>query len=144
LRCDCGLTGVGELNEYEKLVLAHTPGIPLEWIYAALRMPRYQRTRLAEQIDAADSATFAELGAANAETVVEGDGWKMLVAVCPGYAGAVPMWSQVELRLNSKSDQAVAEALGVRRRTVQRWRTKAVFCPLTGVRLIKNRGRTII
>lgn len=144
MRADCGLTGVGVHCDDELLVLAHTPGIPREWIYAALGFQRHHRRRLADMINGANSAELNDRGRENAMTVEAGDGWKMLQAVVPDYAGAAPFWSQVELQLMARSNAVIGEILGVNQQRVRRWRTNIVFEPLSGLRLINNRGRKSI
>jgi len=141
VNADCGiLAGNPEWDQHDIVVLALTPGIPLEWIYAALGLGQIRRRRLRDMIDAANRDQVMPLAEANAASVVQGDGWKMLEAVCPGYAGAVPFWSQIELRQDPRSDGAIARVLRVDRQKVRRWRVKPVFCPLTMVRLVPNRG----
>lgn len=130
-------------DRFEVAVLAHTPGVPVEWIYAAFGLEWRRRRSLLKLIAATDTEEYHELGRINAESVVPGDGWAMLVAVAPKYAGAVPLAAQLELQGGTRSDGAVAEALGVSRSKVQRWRTRSVFCPLTGVRLVPNRGTRV-
>lgn len=127
-------------DPFDALVLAHTPGMPLEWIYAALRLGRGRRRTFRKMIDAANKAEFERLGAENAQSAEPGEGLKMPEAVCPGYAGAVPLYSQLDLRADPRSDGAIASEFGVSRFQVMRWRTRPVFCPLTGVRLIPMRG----
>ena len=83
------------------------------------------------------------MGASNAASVIAGDGWKMLEAVCPDYAWPVPLWSQIELQNSARTDQANADLLGVERTKVWRWRKRNVFDPLTGSRIVPNRGRSI-
>lgn len=59
----------------------------------------------------------------------------------PDYAGPAPLATQLELMNDPRSDVAIGQALGgVCRQKVRRWRTRQVFCPLTGVRLVAPRG----
>lgn len=134
------LHGQPEWDRAALLVLAHTPGIPLEWIYHTAKLGWRRRRKLVEMIDASREGEFPALGLENAASVVDGDGWKMLRVLPEGYNGAVPLWSQLELQRDERSDQAIADVLGVSRKKVQRWRTKAVFDPLTGVRLVSMRS----
>lgn len=122
------------------LVLAFTPGVPLEWIYAALGLGWRTRPKLRSLIHGAETSEFSNLGRENAASVQQGDGWRMLQVVCPGYSGPVPLWSKIELENDRRSDAVIAQVLGVDRKKVWRWRKNAVFCPLTGVRLVPNRG----
>lgn len=127
----------------ELLILAHTPGVPLEWIYAAIGFGARRRKKLVAKIDCGDVdflRQYQDLGRENAASVQPGDGWKMLQAVCPRYSGPVPLWSQLELQGDRRSDAAIARALGVDRKKVWRWRQNPVFHPLSGARLIPNRG----
>lgn len=138
------LDGCPMWDKVQVLALAQTPGIPLEWVYAALGLGWVRRRQLRDMLAASQDGEWREIGRSNAASVVQGDGWKMLEAVCPGYAGPAPLWSQIELRADARSDAAMAEALGVNRKKVWRWRSNAVFDPLTGVRLVPNRGRSIV
>jgi hypothetical protein len=138
LHCDCGiLSGAPAWHPDEVIILALTPGIPVEWIYAALRLGPKRRRRLRDMMD---GASCHELALENAASIVEGDGWRMIEAVCPGYSGAAPLYTQLELRNDHRSDAAIARVLGVDRQKVRRWRVNPVFDPLTGVRLRPNRG----
>lgn len=130
-------------DRFQLLVLGHTPGVPLEWIYAALGLGENRRRRLRQLLAATSEGEWIEMGRANAESISHADGWKMLEVVCPGYSGPVPLWSKIALENDKRSDAAVAQVLGVDRKKVWRWRNNAVFDPLTGVRLIPNRGRLI-
>jgi hypothetical protein len=142
---DCGiLSGAPRWKpRHDALVLAFTPGIPLEWLYAALRLGSVRRRQLREMIAAADRTKLAALGQANAASVRHGDGWKMLQAVAPVYAGAAPLWSQIDLCEDRRSDGEIGRELGVNRQKVRRWRVNSVFCPLTGVRLVGWRGSAV-
>lgn len=122
-------------------MLVNTPGIPFEWMVHALKLPRKRRQFARSLIDAAD---LVDAGRSNAETVVEGDGWKMILAVPPAYSGAMPLWSQLELRADPRPAHEIAAVLGVHRLKVWRWRTKAVFDPVTGVRLLPPRGQSLL
>lgn len=138
---DCGiLAGTPKWDPYEALVLAFTPGVPLEWLYAALRLGHTRRRKLRDMIHAADAEALGELGRENSAGIVQGDGLKMLEAVCPGYSGPAPLWSQLELQADARSDAAIARELGVDRQKVRRWRVNSVFCPVSAVRLRPNRG----
>ena len=58
----------------------------------------------------------------------------MLTAIRePGwYAGAVPLYAQLALQADRRSDAEIARVLGVAWHKVIHWRRNAVFCPLTG------------
>ncbi|MFA7584921.1 MAG: hypothetical protein WCY11_01810, partial [Novosphingobium sp.] len=84
-----------------------------------------------------------EMGLANAQSVVPGDGMKMLAVVCPRYAGAAPLWSQLELLNDKRSNGEIAAALQVHRDKVRRWRVNNVFDPLTGARQVSHRGTSV-
>lgn len=127
-------------DEGEVLILAHTPGVPLEWIYAAMDLGERKRARLRKLIDATQTGEFPGLGVENAASANEADGWRMLEVVGPKYAGAVPLWSKLALCNDQRSAVAIAQVLGVNEKKVRRWRKNHVFDPLTGVRLIPNRG----
>jgi hypothetical protein len=131
-------------DQRHALVLAHTPGIPLEWIYAALRLGEVRRAQLVAMVRNTPDGEWRDYGLKNAESIVAGDGWKMLEAVCPRYAGPAPLWSQFDLQNSRRSDAANAALLSVNRKKVWRWRVNAIFDPLTGVRLVPNRGTRII
>lgn len=128
----------------QALVLAHTPGMPLEWIYARLGFGWGRREKLRAMIHAVQSDEWSEMDKANAASVVQGDGWRMMTAVCLGYSGPAPLWSKIELANDVRSDAAIGQVLGVYRKKVWRWRKNAVFCPLTGARLVPNRGRPLL
>lgn len=138
------LDGKPEWDRLQLLVLGHTPGVPLEWIYAAARLGWRRRTALRDMLASSKTGEFPSLGQMNAASIAQGDGWKMLEAVCPGYAGPVPLWSQIELQNSARTDQANADLLGVERTKVWRWRKRNVFDPLTGSRIVPNRGRSIM
>lgn len=127
-------------DRFQVLILAHTPGIPLEWIYAALDLGWRRRRKLRALIASSVNGDFLEAGRSNADSVEDGDGWKMLKVVCPDYSGPVPLWSQLELQNDRRTDAAIAKLLGVDRKKVWRWRTNTVFDPLTLTRKIPNRG----
>lgn len=123
-------------------ILAQTPGLPVEWIYAVFKWTPTWRRKF--------NRTFRgdhreEQGRHNAGTVKQGDGFRMLRAVgdLVAYKGAVPLWTQLELINDPRSDCSLAERFGVDRQKVRRWRTKAVFNPLTAERIVPNRGRPI-
>ena len=141
MKYDCGiLTGAPVWDQGEALVLAYTPGIPLEWIYAGLGLGWRRRRQPRATIHAAENLEWENLGLENAQSVVPGDGWKMLAAVSPGYSGSAPMWSRLELQNDVRSNAAIAAVLGVHRETVRRWRVNTVFDPLTGRRVSLGRG----
>ena len=140
MRFDWGLTNVSWPNYDDVYVLANTPGVPLEWIYAACRIPKFRRARVRAHIGVID---FVELGRLNAASIENGDGYRLLTAVCPEYSGPVPLCSQLELRADPRSDQKIADEFGVHRQKLRRWRTNNIFDPLTGERMIPNRGRSI-
>jgi hypothetical protein len=135
------LDGNPEWDPVQALVLAHTPGIPLEWLYAALGIKKRRRAKLIQMIADSPDGEFPMLGLENAASVTHADGWKMLEVVCPGYSGPVALMSQMALRNDRRPDAIVAQVLGVDRKKVWRWRNNAVFDPLTGVRLVPSRGR---
>lgn len=137
------LTGTPEWDRAGLLVLAHTPGVPIEWIYAAARLGPRRRAKLRDLIHASQEGEFPILGLENAQSVEPGDGWTMLTAVCPYYSGPVPIWSQMFLRADPRSDAEIARVLGVDRKKIWRWRSRSVFDPLTMVRLVPNRGTRI-
>lgn len=127
-------------NQREVLILALTPGVPLEWIYKALGLEWRRRRRLRAMLAWSQSTDYPHLGLENAASVREGDGWMMLQVVCPGYSGPAPLASQLELRNSARSDTENAKLLGVDRKKVWRWRSNPVFDPLSGARMIPNRG----
>ena len=141
MKYDWGYTGVSMPNGLDLLVLANTPGIPLEWVYAACWVPRSRRARIREMIGAEG---YSELGRDNANSVIAGDGLKLLRAIGPAYSGPVPLWSQLELEADERSDRAIAEELGVNRLRVWRWRTNQIFDPLTGCRVVRSRGGKLL
>ena len=61
--------------------------MPIEWIYAALSFGWRRRRKLLAMIHDAHASHFPALGLENAGSVVQGDGWKLLTAVGPKYAG---------------------------------------------------------
>lgn len=145
MRFDCGITSEGvpgplrSTSEDELLILVHTPGMPFEWLEAILR---FNRREVMAKID---PAKWNDLGNSNAETLVDGDGWRMLrnmARVRGNYSGAVPLAAQLELQVRRR-DAETAAMLGVREGKVFRWRTNQVFDPMTGVRLIAARGVTV-
>lgn len=137
----CGiLEGAPKWDPFEVLILAHTPGIPIEWIYAGLGLTQRRRKALRDMVTNSHNTDLPEAGQFNAASVVQGDGWAMLRAVCPGYAGAAPLWSRIELQNDTRSNAAIAADLGVDWQKVRRWQKNAVFCPLTGSRIVPNRG----
>lgn len=111
------LDGWPEWDEDEVRILANTPGIPIRWIYAALKLNQYRRKDVREMV-----GTDKVRGRENAESVVFGDGWKMLLAVCPNYRGPAPYWSTLELQMSQRKDWVQARRLGVSRHTIARWR----------------------
>lgn len=138
------LDGRPEWDRLQALILAHTTGVPIEWIYAGLGLGRVRRKHLQDMIAGTQTGEWPDLGRSNANSVVPGDGWRMIEAVCPRYAGPAPLWTQLELRNDRRSDAEIARVLGVDRQKVRRWRVNAVFDPLTGVRLRPNRGTRIV
>lgn len=138
------LDGEAKWDPLELIVLGLTPGVPLEWVYAGAKLGWRRRANLLGLIDANRSDEILEMARDNAASVAEGDGLKMLEAVCPRYSGPAPLWSQIELQNDVRSNGAIARELGVHVDKVRRWRTKAVFDPLTGVRRVPNRGRSIV
>ena len=140
MQYDWGLTAVRYPSWEDISILANTPGVPLEWLYAACRVRISERASVRGQIGL---PSLVELGKANAASVEGNDGFRLLEAVCPYYSGPVPLWSQLWLRADPRSDVQLAEVLGVDRQKVRRWRSTMVFDPLTGARLIPNRGRPI-
>lgn len=129
---------------HDLLVLVHTPGIPHEWIHAALKLSDGFRRKLRDHLETLTPHQITHLewhGEQNATTIDADDGLRMLVAVCPGYAGPAPLYSSLALQAAPESDQKIADLLGVDRQKVRRWRTNHVFDPLTGIRLINPRGR---
>lgn len=127
-------------NPLELVVLALTPGMPLEWIYSAAGLGWRRRRKLLDLIAAYRSDELLDMARENAASVVQGDGFLMLEVVCPRYSGPAPLWSQFDLQNDRRSDAAIAAVLGVSRKKFWRWRTNAVFDPLTGARLVPNRG----
>lgn len=138
------LHGMPEWDRFQLLVLVHTPGVPLEWVYAGAGLGWRRRAKLRAMIDANQTDEWREFGRDNAASIEPGDGLAMLRAVCPRYVGAAPMWSQLELQNDTRSDAEIAAGLGVDRQRVRRWRVNAVFDPLTGVRLRPNRGTPLV
>lgn len=134
------LDGQPVWDQVQALVLAHTPGVPLEWIYAALDIKEVRRRQLRTMVANSLDTEWAERGRENAQSVAPGDGFKMIEAVCPAYAGPAPLWTQLELRNDRRSNAEIGRVLGVHREKVRRWRVNAVFDPLTGVRIRPNRG----
>jgi hypothetical protein len=130
------LTGNPQFDPVETVTLATTPGIPLEWIYAVLKLGRRRKDKLRELIRAADRV----LGKTNATTITLEDGHQMLLATPSTYNGAVPLYVQLWLQQTIRSDQSIADELGTNRQKIQRWRTNHVFDPLTGQRLIPAKG----
>ncbi|MCW1401056.1 hypothetical protein OKA06_01455 [Novosphingobium sp. MW5] len=126
---------------WELRVLAATPGIPAEWFYTVFNWSRPWRRHF-QNIRA---NTRFEVGAENAATIVEGDGWRMLEVIpdLAKYAKAIPLWTQLELLDDPRNDCVLARALGIDRQKVRRWRKKPVFDPLTANRLVPNRGTPI-
>jgi hypothetical protein len=137
------LDGRPEWDRVQALVLAHTPGVPIEWIYAGLGLGHVRRRHLRAMIAGSGEGEWPEIGRANFASMEQGDGWRMIEAVCPAYAGPAPLWTQLELRNDRRSDAEIARVLGVDRKKVWRWRVNAVFDPLTGVRIRPNRGVNI-
>jgi hypothetical protein len=127
---------LSEDQQRELVILAHTPGVPLEWLYGVFRWSHQRRAQVNAMIDGVD---YSKLGRANSWTVAAGDGFKMIVAALP-CAGAAPWATQIELSVDPRSDAAIGRALCADRQVVRRWRTNLTFCPLTGVRVVPPRG----
>ena len=161
VRYDCGITGDAPFSDprfralyrgwrgglplgvgYELHILAATPGLPIEWLYAVFDWTPTWRLRFNRTFR---SHQHTEHGLENAATVIEGDGFRMLRALgdMAGYIGAVPLWTQLELANDRRNDCALGRALGVNRQKVRRWRTNAVFDPLSLARMRPNRGSPI-
>jgi hypothetical protein len=138
------LAGQPHFDEFETVVLSLTRGIPIEWVYAALGLGWRRRARLKELMNRVESAWLAQVAMENASSVAPGDGMKMLEAVCPHYSGAAPEWSRLDLISDHRSNSHLGLLLGVHEEKVRRWRTNFIFHPLTGERLIQNRGRRAI
>lgn len=100
------LDGAAKWSSVDALILAHTPGIPFEWIYAALGLGEIRRRRLRETVQKTLGTDWTAQGVDNAASVEPGDGWKMLEAVCPGYSGPAPLWAQIDLQKDTRSDAA--------------------------------------
>lgn len=123
----------------ELAVLALTPGIPFEWVCACARLGPVRRSRLK---DAVTGPELRARGQANALSVVAGDGWRMLTAIPdrPAYRGAVPLYSQLELLADPRTNRAIASELRMDHQKLRRWRVVQVFAPVSGQRLIGRRG----
>lgn len=162
MRYDCGITSDDPFSDarfralhrgwrgglpygllYELHALAATPGLPIEWLYAVFKWTPTWRRRFKRHFT---GDLYSELGLKNAATIVEGDGFRMLRAVgdVAGYIGAVPLWTQLELVNDPRSDCALARELGVNRQKLRRWRVNTVFHPLGGARVRANRGSPIV
>lgn len=133
--------GLDALVLGQLLTLAATPGIPIEWLYAVFDWTPEWRRRFRRL----NRSNFAEDGRRNAATIVQGDGFRMLRALgdMARYGGAVPLWTQLELQQDPRNDCALARAFRVNRQKLRRWRVKPVFDPLTGERVLPNRGTAI-
>lgn len=137
------LDGQPKWDQVQALILAHTPGVPLEWIYAALGIKEVRRRQLRTMLENSRGTDWADRGRDNADSVVPGDGFRMIEAVCPGYSGPAPLWTQLELRNDRRSNVEIGRVLGVHREKVRRWRVNTVFDPLSGARIRPNRGVNI-
>lgn len=127
------------LEGEDLLVLALTPGVPVEYVWAIAGLGWRRRNQLWDQMDGAN-ADQRRAAALNAESMTQEDGWAMLLALPKGYSGAVPLWSQLALQARAEPLGEISQQLGQDRQRVGRWRRKTVFCPLTGARLIGRRG----
>lgn len=134
---DCGiLDGYPRYNHAHAAILVATPGIPVEWVYAALKLwpdRRLPLKRAALEVD-------PELARRNAESVAQGDGWKMLMAVPRAYKGPVPLYTQLDLQLDPRPATAISTATGFSAQRIRRWRRTNTFDPLTGTRLIHHKS----
>lgn len=128
------LDGTPRLDEAELLILVHTPGIPLEWVMASF--PAYRRRQIR---DLADQPAPPEADE-NAASITEDDALEMLRVIGPRYTGAIPLYSKLALNQSDTTAKDLAREFGVSKARVNWWRTRNVFCPLTGVRLIPMRG----
>lgn len=142
---DLGITKPGRVwqvhNWYKRQVqiIAHTPGIPEEWLMRVLRLKPGQKRWLFQPV--ADEIRVA--GRENFHTITLEDGWTMLKRIPDilDYKGAVPLASWLWLNATPETDGAIGARLGgVNRQRVRRWRALPVFDPLTGVRIRRRRG----
>jgi hypothetical protein len=154
MRYDCGLTHPDGWAEWrffmgwprgtdltELLVLIHTPGIPLQWVHAALNLSSYYRNKLKVAREGV-LGSIHELGKENATTLVTGDGMRMLRALDwrKGYNGQVPLWSTLELSADPRTARQIADELGASPAQIRAWRRSQVFDPLTGARVVREVG----
>jgi hypothetical protein len=139
-----GWRGVPEhIIKDELLVLGMTRGIPQEWLYAVFQWTPVWRTRFKRILLDADHARYLDHASENEASVVPGDGIRMIRLAGPHYAGAAPLWTQLDLQNQLRSDETIAAELGVNRQKVRRWRLNPVFDPVTGSRIRPNRGSSI-
>lgn len=136
-----GQLGYDLLNEL--LILAATPGIPTEWLYAVFSWTPTWRRRFNHLTRGLKSEGFQDATRENAGSVRPGDGLRMIRLAGPSYAGAAPLWTQLDLQHDRRSDKAIAADLEVDRLKVRRWRLNPIFDPLTFARLRPNRGTPI-
>lgn len=122
----------------ELMVLAHTPGIPRQWLYGVFEWTALWRRRF-NVIFMSPTPEILAQGVLNAATVVQGDGLAMLAALGP-YHGQVPLWSTLDLQQDPRSDRVIAESLGLVKHRITVWRRARVFDPLTGGRLVAEVG----
>jgi len=122
----------------ELVVLAHTVGIPRQYLVGVFSWTALWRRRFTEVITN-PSAEVMDMAAENAATIVAGDGWRMLAALSD-YKGQVPLWSSLDLQMDQRFDREMAEELEVPTCRVTSWRRSKVFDPLTGEKLVGEVG----
>ena len=78
----------------------------MEWLYAVFDWTPVWRRRF----KGLARSRYAEDGQRNAASIVEGDGLRMLQALgdVASYRGAVPLWTQLELRKDPRNDCAMS------------------------------------
>jgi hypothetical protein len=133
---------VVDRNLTELLILCHTPGIPIQWVFAVFKLSSYYRRKLRSALNEAPEEIL-RLAKENALTVQPGDGLRMLRVMDPRekYVGQVPLWTTLDLRaLNLKDSKAFAQELGVDHSQIGQWRRSKVFDPLTGARIKREVG----
>lgn len=59
------LHGCPEWDRVQVLILAHTPGVPIEWIYAGLRLGHVRRAHLRDMLAVTREGEWTEMGRAN-------------------------------------------------------------------------------
>lgn len=145
MRIDLGTTkGRPRLNRWlaqdreDLLVMSQTPGIAYEWLQQVFRLKTEWFKR---QIAGVDPTPFKVRGRENAETVVDGDGWRMIDCMPPDYNGPVPLYVQLALKQDPRSAAELGRVLGFAAHKIDVWRRNQVFEPLTGNRLVRRRGR---